>query len=414
MAVIAVAGGTGGIGRAVVEAIVARGAHQVKILGRKANDSLAAELGVPILTVDYSDVASLTKLFEAENIDTVISTLSTMPQERVPPEVSLVRAAQASTKTRRFMPSNWGAPLDGEAAQKLPSTVMKAQTLAELSKSDLEYTSFFVGFLTDFFATPAIKTYMNPMIAVVDMAHNVAAIPGSGNTPVTFTHTLDLAKYVDRVQDLPKWGREYTVIGDKVTWIQFVEIVEKAKGTKFKIIYDKIEDLKEGKATELPALTKALPYIPISREHLLGFVATFGLMFDDGTFNLDEKLALNNKFPDIETLKIKDALEAAVKAWNAKQDVPDDLLSIFEVIHVRFFSFVLLNEEVPDGDPDIESVRIDKTKPGIKIESLAEMFKLLSIQDPRFEPLWVTDLPNLLSAAGFIDIEVDKNDYPPH
>ena len=35
MGIIAVAGGTGGIGRALVDAIVVRGKHEVKILSRK-------------------------------------------------------------------------------------------------------------------------------------------------------------------------------------------------------------------------------------------------------------------------------------------------------------------------------------------------------------------------------------------
>jgi hypothetical protein len=42
------------------------------------------------------------------------------------------------------------------------------------------------------------------------------------------------------------------------------------------------------------------------------------------------------------------------------------------------------------------------------------MFKLLSVQDPRLKPTWVTDLPTLFATAGFVDIEVDKNDCLPH
>lgn len=37
MAIIAVAGGTGGLGRAIVEAIKARNQHDVKILSRKVS-----------------------------------------------------------------------------------------------------------------------------------------------------------------------------------------------------------------------------------------------------------------------------------------------------------------------------------------------------------------------------------------
>ncbi|KAM0420400.1 hypothetical protein ACHAPT_011820 [Fusarium lateritium] len=314
MGIIAVAGGTGGIGRALVEAVVARGKHEVKILSRKANDTLANEIGSPILVVDYSNIDNLKTVFEDHNIDTVISALSTMPEGGVPPEVNLVRAAQASKATKRFIPSNWGVPLTGEHVDKLPSTAMKAQTVAELDKTDLEYTSFYVGFLTDFYGSPGIKTYMSPMTAVVDLAHNMAAIPGSGNTPVVFTHTFDLAKYVDLVLDFEKWDSEYHVVGDKLTWNEFVKVAEEAKGTKFNVVYDSIEDLHKGVVTELPALTKALPYIPVPKEALLAFAATFGLLFDDGTMNFDEKKAINKVFPQVQPLKVKDAVEAVVKA----------------------------------------------------------------------------------------------------
>lgn len=39
MGIVAVAGGTGGLGRALVEAIAARGKHEVKILSRKVSDN---------------------------------------------------------------------------------------------------------------------------------------------------------------------------------------------------------------------------------------------------------------------------------------------------------------------------------------------------------------------------------------
>lgn len=42
------------------------------------------------------------------------------------------------------------------------------------------------------------------------------------------------------------------------------------------------------------------------------------------------------------------------------------------------------------------------------------MFKLLSVQDPRLKPTWVTELPNIFSATGFTNVVVDKIDCPPH
>ncbi|KAH6974334.1 hypothetical protein BKA56DRAFT_490357 [Ilyonectria sp. MPI-CAGE-AT-0026] len=314
MGIIAVAGGTGGVGRALVEAIIARGKHEVKILSRKPNDTLSEEVGVPIIVVDYTSVDALKKVFEDNSIETVISALSTMPEAGVPPEVNMVQAAQASKVTRRFVPSNWGVPTTGALVAKIPTTGMKNQAIDALKKTDLEYTTFYAGFFADFFTGPSIKTYMTPMIFVLDLAHDTAAIPGSGNTPVCFIHTFDLAKYVALALDLEKWDAEYYVMGDKLSWNEFVKLAEAAKGTKFKVVYDSVEDMENGKATELPALTKALPFIPIPKEALLAFAATFGLLWEHGVMDFDEETAFSSKYPEVKPLKIKDALEAAVKA----------------------------------------------------------------------------------------------------
>lgn len=62
----------------------------------------------------------------------------------------------------------------------------------------------------------------------------------------------------------------------------------------------------------------------------------------------------------------------------------------------------------------MESLRIDKTKPEVKTESLMKMFKLLSVQDPWLKPTWLLNLPQIFSAAGFVEVEADKNDCAPH
>lgn len=66
------------------------------------------------------------------------------------------------------------------------------------------------------------------------------------------------------------------------------------------------------------------------------------------------------------------------------------------------------------GDPDTESIRFDKAKLEAKAESMAEMFKLLAIQDPRLKPIWVTKLLEIYATAGFVGVEVDKNDCASH
>ncbi|KAH7153502.1 hypothetical protein EDB81DRAFT_932079 [Dactylonectria macrodidyma] len=315
MAIIAVAGGTGGIGRALVDAITSRGKHEVKILSRKANDSLAKEIGVPVIAVDYSDVEELTRVFEKNNIDTVISALFTMPVAGVAPEVCLIQAAQGSKPTRRFIPSNWGLPLDASHQEMTPSVPMKLRAAAELQRSDLEHTVFYPGFLLDYYTGSSIKSYMSPLIVVIDMEHNMAAIPGSGNTPIAFTHSLDIGRYVDAALDLEKWDSSYRIVGDKSTWNDFVKSAQAAKGTPFTIIHDSVEDLKKGRVTILPAVEKYLHLMSVPNKEVLSqFLGTFGQLFADGSFNIKEEGALNEMFPEIKPLTIKEAVEAAAKA----------------------------------------------------------------------------------------------------
>ncbi|KAK2604077.1 hypothetical protein N8I77_007036 [Diaporthe amygdali] len=117
--------------------------------------------------------------------------------------------------------------------------------------------------------------------------------------------------------------------------------------------------------------------------------------------------------------------------WDVKQDLPQDLVGAFDIVHLRSLSFVLLNSQVPDvverlfkmlkpggylqwSEPDFGSVRTDKTRPENKTEHLSELFNLLSVEDPRTRPSWLADLPATLSTAGFVQVEVEKNDPPPH
>jgi hypothetical protein len=122
--VVAVAGGTGKLGRALVEELVAHGGYKVLVLSRevglfqhlgdrtrlanapKANAQKAKELGVEIVVADYHYVDSVVKTLEASNIDTVISTLgSTFGPDL---ELALIQATEKSKTTKRYIPSIWG------------------------------------------------------------------------------------------------------------------------------------------------------------------------------------------------------------------------------------------------------------------------------------------------------------------
>ncbi|KAJ4174225.1 hypothetical protein NW754_004640 [Fusarium falciforme] len=331
MAIVGVAGGTGSIGRAVVEAIKATGKHQVKILGRKvslyvlesnlherhidlrqSNPTIEADVGVPIVVVDYTNVDSLKDALESNQIDVVISTLNTASTDGDPPEIVLIRAANASACTKRFVPSNWSTRFTEEHAKLIPLVPAKLQAVSELKESNLEYTVFYNGVFLDYLGFNGIKSYLPPTTLILDLPHDIAAIPGDGNTPVVFTHTTDIAKYVAASLDLPTWDPESYVVGEKTTWSEVVRIAQELKGTKFQIKYDSLDKLDQGQITELPGHIPAYAFVP--KDTLQFLLAGLERLLADGSFNLNPKSFLNDKLPEIKPLKVKDVLAAAVKA----------------------------------------------------------------------------------------------------
>ena len=73
----------------------------------------------------------------------------------------------------------------------------KLAAMTALEASSLEYTCVINGFFLDYYVIPKVSSHMGPFPVVVDMANNAAAIPGSGDVPVAFTHTTDVARFAD-------------------------------------------------------------------------------------------------------------------------------------------------------------------------------------------------------------------------
>lgn len=151
---------------------------------------------------------------------------------------------------------------------------------------------------------------MTIMSVVVDVANNAAAIPGSGDVPVAFTHSVDVAKFVIASLTLPKWEPKTYLVGDNLTWNQLVELAEDIKGTRFEVSYDSEDLLKSGKVTELPSHTALYPTFP--KQDVQAMLATMGLMFARGVFDLNTGHRIVKDFPGMRLRAMKELL---VEAW---------------------------------------------------------------------------------------------------
>ncbi|KAF2846619.1 NAD(P)-binding protein [Plenodomus tracheiphilus IPT5] len=305
--VIAVAGGSGKLGRAIVDEIASHGGYKVYILGREASAEKSKEYGAEILAVDYSNADSIAKVLESNNIDTVISTLGSMIGPD--PELALIQAANKSNSTKRYIPSMWGIDYTPEVAKAFPVANAKIAFVSALDATSLEYTVVMNGFFLDYFGFPKVKSYLGMFPIVIDLANNAAAIPGSGNTSVVLTYSFDIGRFVAALLSESKWDKRSVVIGDRVTWNEFLQISESVKGTKFDVKYDDIATLQKGQPTELPGHQQMYPYVP--KEILQNMCAVFGIWFDTGIFDFKTEGSLNEKYPEIKTKSVKAIVEEA-------------------------------------------------------------------------------------------------------
>lgn len=84
------------------------------------------QVGAKIIAVDYANVEATTKALEDNNVHTVISTINMMPSPgQTPPEIELIRAADASKTTKRIISSDWGVPSHEGLVRSLKSAAIR-------------------------------------------------------------------------------------------------------------------------------------------------------------------------------------------------------------------------------------------------------------------------------------------------
>ncbi|RFU79992.1 nmra-like family [Trichoderma arundinaceum] len=305
MVKVAVAGGTGGLGRTIIDVLEASSEHDYIILSRESKENSPQQ---NVVYADYSNVDSLTQLLDKHEIHTIISVLLIKTPEQRDAQLNLIRAAEKSSSVKRFTPSEFGPPRKDGGGD--PTSELKSSAIAELESSGLEFTLFSHGLFMDYYGLPRIKSYMTHWVFAIDIKNKVAGIPGLGTGQAVYTYSGDVAKFVVATLGLPagSWKRQSVMIGERRSLNEVLRIAESIRG-KFSVHYDSMEDLKSGKITELAPQVAA--YELSSKDEFQKRFAHFGIAMEAGAFDFqvpDDGVLLNQVFPDINPKTVEDVI----------------------------------------------------------------------------------------------------------
>ncbi|KAL6365989.1 hypothetical protein LRP88_00572 [Fusarium phalaenopsidis] len=309
MAILAVAGGTGDVGRTLVEELVQSGKHKVLVLCRKT--PATAISGAEYAETDYDDIEGTAKMLDSNKVGTVISAL-TIAGPSAQAQLNLIAAADKSSTAHRFIPSEYAGyvPKGDEAALNNPMTSPLVHAAEALDKSSLKYTRIAIGMFMDYMGLPHIPSHLRKFPWAYDFPSRRAVVSGTGNEPITMTYSKDLARFVARLVDEDEWSEWSFISGSDVTQNQIVAIAEKAIGDKLAVTYDTLEELKAGKATVLFPNEESYGGMDT-----MGMMAMLGASVVEGEMLLPKGGRLNDRFPEVQTTSIDDLI---TRAWTGK------------------------------------------------------------------------------------------------
>ncbi|EQB47239.1 hypothetical protein CGLO_13637 [Colletotrichum gloeosporioides Cg-14] len=301
--VVAIAGGTGDVGRTIVDQLVRSGKDFIV-------PSQPSTSGPSFVAINYDDIQEASKTLEAYNVDTILSALNIEgPSEQS--QLNLIAAADLSQVTRRFIPSDFAgyAPLGETVEDAMTGPGLRAAKA--LAKTELVFTRVASGMFMDYFGLPNIPSHLRPFQWGLNVPARKAAIPGNGNEQFSVTYSKDLARFLDRLLDETSWPEWSIISGTDTCMNELVSLAEKATGDKFDVVYDSVEDLQKGKATLV--FEDGASYGGIDSALI---AAMSGLIIVQNKMLLPKDGRLNQKFPDIQPISVESFM---AEAWAKKQ-----------------------------------------------------------------------------------------------
>ncbi|CRG85304.1 hypothetical protein PISL3812_02403 [Talaromyces islandicus] len=197
---VVIVGGSGNVGREIVNEVVRQGEHQVTVFSRKTVPELT-DAGVNVITIkSYEDQDELTAALSGAH--TVLSFISWDPT--LVAQKTLIHACIAAG-VKRFAPTEWGiASKSGFPGYASKDQIHEYLQQINAEKPVLEYCLFQPGTFTNYLAHP-LQTADHLYISstCLDVIKKQALIIEDGETWHTYTTIQDTAKVVAKALSYP-------------------------------------------------------------------------------------------------------------------------------------------------------------------------------------------------------------------
>lgn len=230
--VVAVAGGTGGLGVFVSEELLNK-RFKVIVLTRSTDSKTAQDLqqkGAELRRVDYDSQSSLEA--QLKGVDVLISTIATSATGEE--QIRLANAAKAA-KVALFLPSEFGVDTSvAEGGGSMEIVAGKVKVAQHCNQIGLKTIRVMSGCFMDTFFLPWFG---------VDLAGGVVQVVGDGNQVLSMTHRRDVGKFVAQIiQDNDVDQAVVHLSGQDISINDALLTYEKIKGKKLNIVYEPIAE----------------------------------------------------------------------------------------------------------------------------------------------------------------------------
>ncbi|ORX98692.1 NAD(P)-binding protein [Basidiobolus meristosporus CBS 931.73] len=231
---VAVAGGNGGIGRFITEALI-RNNYRVTVLTRSEGTSIP---GAKTVIVDYHSHASLVEVLRG--IDAVVSAIS--GAAILDGQLQLIDAA-IEAGVKRFLPSEYGVDLRSLGDIESEFQILYDFELAPKNdireklinhQDTISWTFVNAGIFTDTTLIPELG---------FDLANKCVTLVGDGNALVSWSNRHDVGEYVAAVLANPDTrNKEVNFAADTKSLNEVVADIERTHNTKLRVSYQSVEE----------------------------------------------------------------------------------------------------------------------------------------------------------------------------